>query len=43
MAEGKVRFGLDLVYFFALYALIAPIWMAKALYNSLFAVKTTWR
>ena len=43
MAEGKMSIGLDLIYFFTLYAFISPIWMAKAVYNSIFSIKTHWR
>lgn len=43
MTEGKIRFGMDLVYFLALYAFIAPLWLTKAVYNALFSVKTNWR
>lgn len=43
MTEGKVRIGLDLVYFVCLYSFIAPLWLIKATYNSLFSVKTQWR
>lgn len=43
MAEGKLSFGMDLVYFLTLYTFIAPLWLIKALYNALFSVKTSWR
>jgi cellulose synthase/poly-beta-1,6-N-acetylglucosamine synthase-like glycosyltransferase len=43
MADGKVKLGMDLVYFFLIYAFIAPIWLSKAIYNSVFSVKTKWR
>lgn len=43
LAEGKVRPGLDLIYFFTLYTFLAPLWLGKALYNALFSVKTGWR
>ena len=43
MADGKVKLGMDLVYFFAIYAFIAPLWLSKAVYNSIFSVKTKWR
>jgi cellulose synthase/poly-beta-1,6-N-acetylglucosamine synthase-like glycosyltransferase len=43
MADGKVKLGMDLVYFFLIYAFIAPIWLSKAVYNSIFSVKTKWR
>jgi cellulose synthase/poly-beta-1,6-N-acetylglucosamine synthase-like glycosyltransferase len=43
MAEGKMSLGMDLIYFMTLYTFIAPVWMARALYNALFSVKTNWR
>lgn len=43
MADGKFKFGMDLIYFFAIYAFIAPLWLSKAVYNSVFSVKTKWR
>lgn len=43
MAEGKLSFGMDLIYFTTLYTFIVPIWLAKAIFNALFSVKTTWR
>lgn len=43
MAEGKLSFGMDLVYFLTLYTFIAPLWLIKAVFNALFSIKTTWR
>lgn len=43
MANGKLTFGMDLVYFLTLYTFIAPLWLVKAVYNALFSIKTTWR
>lgn len=43
MAEGKLSFGMDLVYFLTLYTFIAPLWLTKAVFNAIFSVKTTWR
>jgi len=43
MADGKVKLGMDLVWFFAIYSFIAPLWLTKAVYNSIFSVKTKWR
>ncbi len=43
MAEGKLTFGMDLVYFATLYTFIAPLWLVKAVYNALFSIKATWR
>ncbi len=43
MSEGKTKINMDLVYYFTLYTLLAPIWMAKAAFNAIFSIKTTWR
>lgn len=43
MSEGKISIGMDLIYYLALYMLIAPVWIAKAAFNALFSVKTSWR
>lgn len=43
MAEGNSRVGLDMFYFIALYALLAPLWITKSFYNVLFARQTKWR
>ncbi|MBA3732923.1 glycosyltransferase family 2 protein [Patescibacteria group bacterium] len=43
MSEGKLRFGMDLIYFLTLYMFIAPLWIGKAAYNAVFKVKASWR
>jgi cellulose synthase/poly-beta-1,6-N-acetylglucosamine synthase-like glycosyltransferase len=43
LADGKIDFGRDLVYFMVLYSFIAPLWLAKSVYNLAFARKTNWR
>jgi len=43
LAEEKNKFGFDSVLFLLLYALIAPFWMIKAVYNVVFAKSTDWR
>lgn len=43
MSEGKIVVGMDLIYYLTLYMLIAPIWIAKAAFNVLFSIKTSWR
>lgn len=43
MSEGKFDIGLDLIYYLALYMFIAPLWIAKATWNAIFRVETTWR
>ncbi len=43
MTEGSAKLGMDVVYFVTFYSFIAPIWIARAVYNAAFSVKTTWR
>lgn len=43
MAEEKSKFGLDSALFMLLYTVIAPIWMARAIFNVVFAKDTKWR
>lgn len=43
ISEGKVRPGRDLIYFFFLYPLMAPIWLAKSVYNVIVSKKAVWR
>ncbi len=43
MADGTLKPGFDLLYYFALYIFIAPVWIAKALYNALLGVRASWR
>ena len=43
LAEEKTKFGMDSVFFLALYTVIAPLWMTRAIYNVIFSKKTTWR
>ena len=43
MTLGKIHFGLDMIYFIAIYSFIAPLWLGKAVYIALFSVTTQWR
>ncbi|MBP7831557.1 MAG: glycosyltransferase family 2 protein [Candidatus Pacebacteria bacterium] len=43
MAEGRPKFSLNYLWFFAIYSVIAPLWLLKAVYNTIFAKKTAWR
>jgi biofilm PGA synthesis N-glycosyltransferase PgaC len=43
MTEGRIRVGRDILYFLAIYAFIAPLWLSKALFSTVFARKITWR
>jgi cellulose synthase/poly-beta-1,6-N-acetylglucosamine synthase-like glycosyltransferase len=43
LAEEKNKFGFDSVLFLIFYAMLAPIWMVKAVYNVIFVKETKWR
>ncbi len=43
MTEGRFRFSFDIVYFLFLYGLIVPLWLSKALFNTVFSKNITWR
>jgi cellulose synthase/poly-beta-1,6-N-acetylglucosamine synthase-like glycosyltransferase len=42
-SEGKIKPSRDLLYFFLIYPFIAPIWLAKSVYNVLISKGTAWR
>ena len=43
ISEGKIHFKPELIYFFIIYPFIAPIWLAKSVYNVLISKNTAWR
>jgi cellulose synthase/poly-beta-1,6-N-acetylglucosamine synthase-like glycosyltransferase len=43
LAEEKHKFGLDSVIFLALYTVISPLWMSRAVWNAIFSKGTKWR
>ena len=43
LAGEKYKLGVDSFLFMALYMMIAPFWMTKAVYNIIFSQKTKWR
>ncbi len=43
IAEKKLAFSPDILYFIFLYGFIAPWWLLKAVYNTAFSRKTSWR
>jgi cellulose synthase/poly-beta-1,6-N-acetylglucosamine synthase-like glycosyltransferase len=43
LADRKIRFSKDILFFILLYSFIAPWWLAKAVYNTLLSRKTSWR
>jgi len=43
MANGRVRFSLNIFYFIAIYSIVAPFWLLKAVYNTVFSKTPSWR
>ncbi|MFA7252265.1 MAG: glycosyltransferase family 2 protein [Candidatus Paceibacterota bacterium] len=43
ISEGKFKLRAELVYFLILYPFIAPVWLAKSVYNVLVSKNTNWR
>lgn len=43
IAEGKWGISMDLVYFFSIFGLVAPLWLMKAVYNTIVAKAPSWR
>lgn len=43
MTEGKWNLSLDMFYFFLVFAIIAPLWFLKAVYNTILQRKPAWR
>ena len=41
--DRKIVFSKDIAYFVFLYSFIAPLWLAKSVYNVAFSRKTSWR
>src|SRR3990167_4373094 len=42
MAEGKVRFSRGIFYYLALYIFIVPLWLTKAVFNTIFRRQINW-
>ncbi len=43
MAHGKARVTIDLLYFVLVYNIVAPFWVLKAFWNTVFSKKPSWR
>ncbi len=43
MSDGKMRPTIDMVYFALIYSWLAPLWIMKAVYNTMFRKATPWR
>lgn len=43
LANGKGRFDKGVFYYLVLYIFIVPLWLGKAVYNTLFSRKISWR
>ena len=43
ISEGRIKPRIEILYFFIIYPLIAPLWLAKSVYNVLISKSTVWR
>ncbi|MFH0814909.1 MAG: glycosyltransferase [Candidatus Falkowbacteria bacterium] len=43
LADRKISFSKDILFFILFYSFLAPWWLAKAVYNTLLSRKTAWR
>lgn len=43
MANKKIPFSVNMVYFFLIYSVVAPFWLLKAIWNTIVAKKPAWR
>lgn len=43
LAEERLKPSFSMIYFFALYGLIAPLWITRAVYNAIITGKVMWR
>lgn len=43
MTEGKWSFSIEVLYFFPVFSIIAPLWLMKAVYNTILKRKPSWR
>ena len=43
MIEGKWGFSLNMLYFFPIFSIVAPFWLLKSVYNTIFNRRPDWR
>ncbi|MDP2789487.1 MAG: glycosyltransferase [bacterium] len=43
MIEGKWRLSFSAIYFFTIFSVIAPFWLMKAVYDTIFSQRPVWR
>ena len=43
MVEGRWKISLDMLYFFAIFSVVAPFWLVKAVWNTIISKKPAWR
>lgn len=43
MAEGKFKFSRGIIYYLLLYIIISPLWLTRAVFNTIFRRKVAWR
>jgi hypothetical protein len=42
MSGTKNPFSIDIVYFIFVYTVLAPFWMTRAIYNSIWSKESNW-
>ncbi|MDB5194143.1 MAG: hypothetical protein JWN50_157, partial [Parcubacteria group bacterium] len=42
-SNGKVRLSKDVFYYLTIYVFIVPLWLGKALYNTVLGKSISWR
>lgn len=43
LAHGKSSFSFNIIFYFIIYSLVAPFWVMRAVFNTVFMKKTKWR
>ncbi len=43
IANNKIKLSFNMIYFIFVYSLIAPFWLVKAIFNTIFSRKPAWR
>jgi cellulose synthase/poly-beta-1,6-N-acetylglucosamine synthase-like glycosyltransferase len=43
MAKGKWGFSINMIYFFSIFTVVAPFWLMKAIFATVFSRKPSWR
>lgn len=43
MAQGRMKFSFAMVYYIVIYSFLAPLWLFRAMYNTIAGRETAWR